>query len=66
MKLYHPSWTFDQNGNLNGTAVIQEMLTLSANGGSYQGTATIDEYDLSGNLLFHATATVSATRITVP
>lgn len=64
-KLYHPSWTFDANGNLNGTAIIRELVTVAANGKSYRGTFTIDVYDLAGNRIFHAAGTLAAQRITV-
>jgi len=66
MQLFHPSWTFDSNGNLSGTAIIQEVITLDATGNHYQGTFTLDEFDLSGNLLFHSAGNVNAKRIAVP
>lgn len=64
-KLYHPSWTFDDKGNLNGTAIIREQVTLDPNGDSFQGTFTVDTYDLAGNHLFNLAGTVSAKRIKV-
>lgn len=63
-KLNHPSWTFDANGNLNGTAVIRESVTVDSHGNSFSGTFTVDVYDLSNNLLYHVAGTVSGERIT--
>jgi len=64
-KLYHPSWTFDGGGNVNGTAIIRETVTLSADRQSYTATYTIDVLALSGATLQHFDGTISATRITV-
>jgi hypothetical protein len=63
-KLNHPSWTFDGNGNLTGTAVIREQVTVDSHGNSFSGTFTVDVYDLSNNLLYHLSGTVSGDRIT--
>ena len=62
-KLNHPSWTFDGNGNLNGTAVIRESVTVDPHGNSFSGTFTVDVYDLSNNLLYHLDGQVSGQRI---
>lgn len=64
-KLNHPSWTFDANGNLNGTAVIKETLTLDSHGNNFMGTFTVDVFDLNGKLLQHLAGTVTGQRITV-
>jgi len=64
-KLKHPSWTFDAAGTVNGTAVIRETITVSADGNSYSGTYTININDLSGNHLAHFAGTIAATRVTV-
>lgn len=64
-KLNHPSWTFDNNGNLNGTAVIKETVTLDANGNSFSGSFTVDVFDLNGKTLQHTAGTVTGQRITV-
>jgi hypothetical protein len=64
-KLYHPSWTFDPAGNLNGTAIIRETVTLSSDNKTFTGTFSLDEYDLQNNLLFHVDGDIAATRITV-
>jgi hypothetical protein len=63
-KLKHPSWTFDNNGNLTGTAIIRETVTLSTTRNNFSGTYTIDFYDNSGHSEGHYTGTVQATRIT--
>jgi len=63
-KLNHPSWTFDANGNLTGTAVIREQVTVDPHGNTFTGTFTVDVYDLSNNLLYHLSGTVSGDRIT--
>jgi hypothetical protein len=64
-KLRHPFWSFDANGNLVGSGVILETVTVDAGGDNYHGTFTFDAFDLSGNLTFEATGDVSAKRITV-
>ena len=63
-KLKHPSWTFDSNGNLTGTAVIRENITLSPGGNKFTGTYTISYYDTSGNPAGSFDGQVQATRIT--
>jgi hypothetical protein len=62
-KLTHPSWTFDSNGNLTGTAYILETVTVTSGGSQYQGTYTINYYDTSGNPEGSFSGTLSATRI---
>lgn len=64
-KLLHVSWTFDEYGNLNGTALIHEQVTVSDDGNSYQGVYSIDVFDLANNNVFHQDGQLSAQRITV-
>jgi hypothetical protein len=64
-KLKHPSWTYDNNGNLTGIATIREQITLDPSGNTFKGTFTVDVADLNGNALLHIAGTVSAKRITV-
>ena len=64
-KLLHPSWTFDDTGTLNGTAIIRERVTVDPSGNSFHGTYTLDFFDLSGNNLSHFTGQVTAQRIMV-
>ena len=65
VKLNHPSWTFDDKGNLNGTAAIKMDLTIDPNGNSFIGTFTVDVFDLSGNTLLHLAGSVSGKRVMV-
>jgi hypothetical protein len=64
-KLKHPSWTFDNSGNLNGTAIIREQVTVDGGGDNFSGPFTIDIYDLSNNLLLHLSGQITGKRITV-
>ena len=64
-KLKHPSWTYDANGNLTGTAIIRELVLMGPGGNTYKGTFTIDLYDLNGTHLTQFGGTISAVRITV-
>ena len=64
-QLRHPFWSFNSNGNLAGSGVLLETVTMDTGGKSYHGTFEFDAYDLSNNLVFQATGEVSATRITV-
>lgn len=61
--LKHPSWYFDTNGNLLGTVVIHETITLSPDGNSFTGSYTDDVYDVSGNLLEALSGQLEASRI---
>jgi len=63
-KLKHPSWTFDGSGNLTGTAIIREQVTMNG-ANNYKGTFTLDIYDLSNNPLAHFSGTIAAQRISV-
>ena len=65
IKLKHPSWYFDTNGNLLGVVVIHETLTLDPDCDSYHGTSTEDVFDTQGNKLAAYTAQITAKRITV-
>ena len=64
-KLNHVSWTFDDQGNLNGTATIALDVTLDANSNIFTGSFTVDVYDLKGAVLEHLIGTVAAKRVTV-
>jgi hypothetical protein len=64
-KLKHPSWTFDSNGNLNGTVIIREKITLDPRGQNYYGMFILNAFDLHGNPLYSVTGQISAQRITV-
>lgn len=64
-KLNHFALSSDLNGNMVGPANIRENVTLGAQGTTYAGTFSIDQYDTSGNLLAHIVGDIKATRITV-
>jgi hypothetical protein len=63
-QLKHPSWTFDINGNLTGTAYILETITVGSGGNEYGGPYTINFFDLSGNPVGTYPGTIKAYRIT--
>jgi len=65
VKLNHVSWTFDDQGNLNGTATIKLDVTLDANSNLFTGTFTVDVYSLTGSVLDHLVGTVAAKRVTI-
>ncbi len=62
--LYHVIYTYDGSGVFNGRILETETNTVGADGKTYQGTFDQKFYDLSGNFLFEATGTLTATRIT--
>jgi hypothetical protein len=62
-KLKHPSWTFDGSGNLTGTAIIGETVTVDAEAMTFTGSYTTDLFDLSGNPVGQYFGTVNATRV---
>jgi len=64
-RLNHFALSSDLNGKLIGPARIREVVTLDQTRDRYEGTFTIDQYDVSGNLLAHIAGQVIATRITV-
>jgi len=47
LKVYHPSWNYDNSGNLIGTVIIKEEITLDASGDTFTGTVTVDVLDLN-------------------
>jgi hypothetical protein len=62
--LKHPSRSFDDTGKLQGTVVISEVVTLSADNNSYTGTYKYDIYYTKGKFLEELTGKEKATRIT--
>ncbi len=62
-RLKHPSWTFDMNGNLTGTAIIRNVLNLDRSGDKYTGTFTVDIFDVDGQHVDHFEGQVVGTRI---
>lgn len=64
-KLYHPSFTYDANGNWTGTAIIRETVTLNKVGNKFAGRFTVDSFDTNNNSLGEIAGDISATRIRV-
>jgi hypothetical protein len=65
-RIKHPSWTFDLDGTLTGTAVIRTDLVLNKNGNQFTGQVVIFIYDLDGNLVDTTpTFDLKGSRITV-
>lgn len=64
--LYHTGWTFDANGNPNGTMVLTHDDKVARDGNSYAGTFDLKFYDVNGNLLNEITGDDNATRIAAP
>jgi len=65
IKIHHPAWNYDSSGNLIGTVVIKEQITVDAGGNAYQGTVSVEAFDLSNHSLgIVFQGTVSARRIT--
>jgi hypothetical protein len=65
-KLNHFAAAWDSTGsNLVGPANIQEEVTLDADGDSFKGTFTIDQYTEAGNKVAHVQGTITGSRITV-
>ena len=62
-KLKHPSWYFDNSGNLLGTVIINETIHLAAEANSYTGSYTYDIYDVSGNFQEELKGEIKGTRI---
>lgn len=65
-KLKHVSWTFDETGTVNGTAIFHDIVQLSADGNSFAGSENVYLYDLNGNLVGEYDGDVlQGTRITM-
>ena len=64
-ELNHFALSSDLSGNLIGPARIREDVTLNQKADRYEGTFTIDQYDVAGKLLVHIVGRITATRITV-
>jgi len=51
-RLHRPSWTSDAKGNVYGTAIIRETVSVdAATGDTFKGTFTVNYYDLAGSYL---------------
>jgi hypothetical protein len=63
--LNHFALSFNPDGSMQGPANIRENVTLSADGNSYSGSFSIDQYDTHLNLLAHIVGNITATRVTI-
>jgi hypothetical protein len=64
IKVKHPSWYFDTSGNLLGSVIIYETLTLDCDD-SFHGTSLEVVYDTQGNKLGSYESQLTGTRIKV-
>ena len=62
-KLTHPAWNFDENGNLIGTVIIRDVVTLDRSGNKFTGTETVDLFDANGRFQSHSEGVVKSTRV---
>jgi len=65
VKLHHLAWTFNSNGTLTGSSVLNQTNTVARGGATYKGTFVYTIYDIDGNFINEFTGTVNAIRITV-
>jgi hypothetical protein len=61
-RLNHPSWVFDANGNLTGTAVFDVHITMGE-ANTLSGTYSLTYYDTHGAKGTVYTGTLAATRV---
>ncbi|HEY1707661.1 MAG TPA: hypothetical protein VGG10_05310 [Rhizomicrobium sp.] len=64
--LWHTAWTFDTNGNPNGTMVLVVKDELTTNGLGFNGTFDLKFLDNSGGLKQEITGKTHGERLTVP
>jgi len=64
-KLAHRVWSYDANGNFQGTIHLSETVYLTHNGNAQKGTFTLDIYDPTGNFVTEVTGDVTGRRIRV-
>jgi len=55
-------FSLNPDGSVARRTVVRSAITLSRDGDSYSSTATSETFDASGNLLFRACSTTTATR----
>jgi hypothetical protein len=65
VKLTHRVWSYDTNGNFQGTFHLSETVYLTHNGNAQKGHFTLDIYDPSGNFVTEITGDVTGQRIRV-
>ncbi|HEY3776825.1 MAG TPA: hypothetical protein VGL35_02075 [Rhizomicrobium sp.] len=66
ISLYHTGWTFDTNGNPNGTMVLTHADKVSRSGNRFSGTFDLKFYDSAGNLVNEITGDDNGQRIAAP
>ena len=64
-KLHHIGWVFDANANLSGKIVVLETVFMDPGGSTFHGSFDFKLFDLSQNIVFQTTGTISATRVKV-
>jgi len=64
-KLAHRVWSYDANGNFQGTMHLSETVYLTHNGNAQKGSFTLDIYDPSGVFVTEITGDVTGQRIRV-
>ena len=64
VKLFHTGWNFDSNGQLVGYFNENQILTVSTDHQTYDGTFVFRDYDVAGNQLDELTGAVHATLLT--
>jgi hypothetical protein len=57
--------TYDAAGTPQGTSKVRQVATLSEDGNAYSGSGSFDGFDVSGNVIFSGTFTITAVRIAV-
>lgn len=62
-KLTHPSFLFDQNGQVSGTVMIRNVVNLDLRGDTFSGTFTVDVFDNNSKLVDHEEGKLTATRV---
>lgn len=65
VKLAHRVWSYDTNGNFQGTIHLSETVRLTQNGNAQTGTFKLDIYDPSGNFVTEIAGDVAGQRIRV-
>ena len=61
-KLTHPAWSFDATGNLTGTSMLNETLTMT-NADKFSGSYTLNFFDTNSNPVGTYNGTFTAIRI---
>src|SRR5215467_10240579 len=65
IKLAHRVWSYDTDGNFQGTFHLSETIYLNHNGNAQSGSFTLDIYDANGGFVTEITGDVTGQRIQV-